>query len=274
MNSIESCLLAIWDDGALDLLAADIAEAGLRFGVQVDRLPRGECERRLRAGLVDAALVPSVNVLSNSDAFETYAPVAISAWCAPHASVHLRHGLQEHPSTLDCPEDVDQERLMARIVLREHYGMQPDVVMSEGEASPDEPADSTLLVGALGTAPKAPYDEGVTLDLGQEWFELTAYPMVWGLIVARVGESDPRILLSLKEAMGTDDDDEGRDISDLVSDSSLRFRFDDMAMASLTELAELLFFNKVTADVPDMRFVPDPEALQESEEDDDAEFEL
>ncbi len=275
MNSTESCRLAIWDDEAIVPFAAELAEAGRRFGVTVERMPRQECERLLRAGVVDAALVPSINVFSDTDSFEVYAPAALSAWCTPHASIRLRSGLSVRPATLSCAEHVGQETLMARIVLREHYGMQPDIVVASAGSEPDPSADSVLRVGSLRTNPEADaIEQGVSLDLGQEWFELTAYPMVWGLFVSRAGESDPRVFLALGEAAGPAEEEDEEPIENLVSDVRLRFRFDDIATASLTELAELLFFYRATADVPDLHYAPDPHAEREEEGDDEDEFRL
>jgi len=274
MEPVEPCRLAVWDDEALAPFVAEVASAGRRFGVVVERLPRPECVRRLRAAMVDAALVPAIDVLVDVESFEVYPPAALSAWCAPHASIHLPGGLGERPATLSCPEGVNQEALMARIVLREHYGMQPEVLV---EDSISGSADGVLRVRALRT----PIDpegagQGVKLDLGQEWFELTAYPMVWGLFVSLAGTSDSRVLLALREAVGPDGESEEEEatIDDLVSDSRLRFRFDDVVTASLTELSELLFFYKATVDVPDPRYVLDPEADDDEEVDDDGEFRI
>ena len=164
---------------------------------------------------------------------------------------------------------------MARIVLREHYGMQPSVVVAEAGAGPDPSADGVLRVGSL-CAVHDPEEvgQGVTLDLGQEWFELTAYPMAWGLFVSRAGESDPRLFLTLREAAAPGEDQVEESVDDLVSDARLRFRFDDIVTASLTELAELLYFYKVTEDVPELRFAPDPDAVREEEGDEEDEFRL
>jgi predicted solute-binding protein len=280
METPEPCRLALWDDEALGAFAEELADACRRFGVTVERLPRTECERRLSAGLVEAALVPTVSVLSAPDSFEVYPSVAMSAWCTPHASIHLRDGLERQPGTLSCAAGLGQERLMARIVLREHYGMQPTVVEAAVGDEPDAATGGVLRVGALlvGRDASAPDGPGVTLDLGQEWFELTAYPMVWALIASRIGESDARVFLALKEAVGPsgDESEVEESITELVSDTTLRFRMDDVATASLTELAELLFFYKVTEDVPDLRFAPDPEAAPtpEPDDDDDGEFRI
>jgi predicted solute-binding protein len=280
METPAPCRLALWDDEALGAFAADLAEACRRFGVTIERLPRTECEQRLSAGLVEAALVPTVSVLSAPDAYDVYPTVAVSAWCTPHASIHLRDGLERQPGTLSCAAGLGQERLMARIVLREHYGMQPAVVEAAVGDETDAAAGSVLRVGPLLVErnPTAPDEPGITLDLGQEWFELTAYPMVWALIASRVGESDDRMFLALKEAVGPsgDESDVEEPITELVSDTTLRFRMDDVATASLTELADLLFFYKVTEDVPALRFAPDPEAppAPEPDDDDDAEFRI
>lgn len=265
MMESQTYRLAVWEDEALAPFADALQVAANRIGVSVLRLPRVSCERGLRAGLLDAALLPAIHVLVEADEFDVYPAVAVSAWRGPHASIHLPGGLERTPGTLSCTVDVAQEAVMSRIVLKEHYGMQPAVREVPSGEPVDASADAVLRVGEIRSDPHAELvheEGGVTLDLGQEWFELTNYPMVWGLFVSRAGEADSRMVPLLREAASVvaGDEEEPVDVEEEVSDAGIRLRLDDMATASLTELADLLFFYRVTEEVPAVRFASDPEA--------------
>lgn len=261
MESGSRLRIALWDDPDLDEFAARLAEDGAIVAVDVVRQSRGDCLVGLSAGLCDAAMVPSVSVLSDSESYEVYPSAAYSSWKSAGTRIILRHGFTGATATVACDARFGQEAFMARIVLREHYSLEPAFVPLDSpsrDALMGQGADAVLISGAGDLDASGPH-EGVVLDLGQEWFEHTNYPMVWGLFAARSGEADARIFRLLAAAaddMHCDDPS----IEELVDDASPRFRLDDLATASLTELAEQLFYYHVTEDVADIRFARDPDA--------------
>lgn len=67
---------------------------------------------------------------------------------------------------------------LAQIVLRETYGVRPEVTTQPPALDPMlEEADACVLIGDIGMVAQG---EGLTvLDLGEEWFRLTGLPFVW-----------------------------------------------------------------------------------------------
>jgi predicted solute-binding protein len=78
---------------------------------------------------------------------------------------------------------------LARVVLREAYGVTPQIVSRPPHLDPMlEECDAALLIGdsALALDPyKMPFD---VLDLGAEWYALTGFPMVFALWAGRVSD--------------------------------------------------------------------------------------
>lgn len=137
----------------------------------------------------------------------------------------------------------------------------------------DIDADAALIVGD-----EVPYmrPESYAMDLGQEWYELANYPMVWGFFAARKGEATPEMMLALRDAAAVAEQtresaatDVSPELHHFISDD-LRTRFDDLAVASLTEYRQYLFYENVLTDVPDLDPVSFPELDEAEAEEDDA----
>ena len=183
--------------------------------------------------------------------------------------------MHDFPKTIAYDRRVAQERLVTRIILHEHYQVDPAFVPYEdrspkGLLGTDEDA-------ALLTGPEVPslQPEPFTMDIGREWYELVNYPMVWGLYVTkRDRATDERIeaLIASGEAA-----DENRDVWVQAQETTaslnefyredLRTGIDKLAIASLTEFRKYLFYYDVTEDVPDLPFVYlDEDEEEESDE--------
>lgn len=270
MQTESALRLAVWTDRSLDDLAIRLAEEGALVGVTVERWDRWECQRRLSSGLADVALVATVGVLSEADDFDVYPDVAISSWCSDTARILLRNGLAGKAETVACDVRYGQEAFLARIVLREHYGLSPAFLPIEQASAQrllDSHADAVLFAGEDIPRGVARGEPAVELDLGQEWFEYTGYPMVWGLFVSRRGESEVRVLRLLRSA-AADLAVRLQEIEDLVQDASIRYELDDLALAGLTEMADIVFFYQVTEEVPILQFATDPDDEPDPREDD------
>lgn len=261
--------LAIWDYPPADLMTSAM---GARSGIQL--LPRDmrACAEALMAGEVDVALLPTLVALSNTDALDVLPAVALSSWRYPYARLLLREGLGQVGRVAFDPS-FPQEALIARIVLKEHYGTEPEFV-AHPELTPeelsDEDAEARLLVGN-----NVPFfeTEELSLDVGQEWYELTNYPMVWGLFATRKGEATKDVLTSIRDAVIAAESQRGiwmqaQEMSPALHaffKDDLRLRLDDLATASLTEFRQHLFFYDVTEEIPEIPFF----YLSEDEAEDD-----
>ena len=241
MSDSKRLRISIWDDPRLrafgEALRSDLTE------VSFDTREAGS--HRLSAGLVDMALMPTNVAVDLSEDFDPLPAVAYSGWATPHATISLREGFQGQPGSLHCADPTAIEAQVARIVLQEHYSISVDLVPLAGPASESD-ADAILAFDE-----PAPNDGGLTLDLGQEWYELTNYPMVWGLFVMRAGELDADVVRILREAAASVESADHLDGTVPGEDGMglPRFRFDDIVTASLTELCRHLYFYGVTSEL-------------------------
>lgn len=184
----------------------------------------------------------------------------------------LNKGLHEAPDTVAYDRRAVQERHIAQIVLQEHYRFAPS--FEAHEASSNEEllsCEAALLVGS--DVPTLSTDR-LTLDVGQEWFELAQYPMVWGLLAARRDTLAPEAVQALVQAVKKADEQRpvwvrAREMPESLGvffREELRVRFDDLVTASLTELKEYLFYYDVLDDLPDLTFAELPEDEEDDEE--------
>jgi hypothetical protein len=244
MSDSKRLRISIWDDPRLQAFG----EALKSDQTEVSFDTREVGSKRLGAGLVDMALMPSNEAIDLSEDFDVLPAVAYSAWSTPHAVVSLREGFQGQPESLFCADPKALEAQVARIVLQEHYSIVLDLKPLNGPAAAsDEDA-------ILAFDEPAPNDGGLLLDLGQEWYELTNYPMVWGLFVMRAGELDAGVIRILREAAASVESADHLDGTVPGEDGMglPRFRFDDIVTASLTELCGHLYFYGVTSELQEV----------------------
>lgn len=270
--------LAIWDTLPAEFFVSGLTAGNVQLPValEVERCPAPEALTRLLNGDVDVALVPTLDVLLHNDEVDALPAVALSSWKYPYARIVLRQGfLQVNSLALD--PRYAQEAFIAQVVLQEHYGQTPQPIAYEG-ATRDEllggEEDACLLIGndvpALQTG-------ALTLDLGQEWYELANYPMVWGLFAVRKGEGNPLLVKTLRRLAKAAEARrevwaQTREMMPELHEyflENLRLRFDDLVMASLTEFREYLFYFQITDEVPDLPLYTIPEDEEDEEEDED-----
>jgi predicted solute-binding protein len=189
--------------------------------------------------------------------------VALSSWRYPFARLAIEHDLDSKVRVVAHNPDFEQERFLSDIVLREHYRMEPEF-MACVDAVPEElldaDADARLLVGS--DVPTMSLG-GHVLDMGQEWFELTGYPMTWGLFAARKGELDASRIRAIRDAVLASERQKrvwlrARETSEPLYAfyaDELRFRLDDLCVAGLTELRQYLFYYEEAEEVRDIPFV-------------------
>jgi predicted solute-binding protein len=241
---------------------------------RIKRYRPEECARQLVEDEVDVALLPTMLALQASDAIDAIPSVGLISWKYPYARLVWKGGLHDFPETVAYDRRVAQERFVSRVIMQEHYGVDPAFVPYD-DRSPQElldtPEDAALLVG-----PRVPsmQPEPFTIDIGREWYELVNYPMVWGLVVTQRDRADDETIEALIASAESAEDN--RDVWVQAQETSptlnefyredLRSGIDKLAIASLTELRKYLFYYDVTDEVPDVPFVYLDEDEEEEEE--------
>lgn len=144
------------------------------------------CAERLEQGLIDLGLVPVAEIARQS--LEIVPGVGITCF-GPVRSI-LLFSRVPWPRVRTLAADVSSRTSvqLARVILRERYGVEPDV-SSEQPILADmlREADAALIIGdpALRLRPEElPYE---CLDLGAEWQALTGLPMVFAAWAGKPG---------------------------------------------------------------------------------------
>jgi len=242
--------LAIPDLPAAHALAAAWG-GGTGLLATTETMAPEDAERALRAGRVDLAFVPTLAVLRDPDAFSVVPGVALVGRAYRPAHLHLPEGLAPFTPGRQPRIGVHplyaQEALLARVLLKEHYGSTPAFVPFEGEP----PADLDGVVLPPGGPIPA---EGVALDLGSEWFELTTRPMVWALLAAPVGGLDPEEARFLRDTAADGFDD----LDPLATEEPGAVTLAAYAHAGLDDWVNYLFYLGSLEALPDVPFVAIP----------------
>jgi chorismate dehydratase len=140
----------------------------------------------LRAGQLDVAMIPSIEYARQPGC--TIVSNACIACDGVVRSVKLYGRVPvERIGTLALDEGSRTSAALARIVLKERYGLEPAIRPLPIGASADEiAADALVLIGDRGMLPAAGEYEFVW-DLGEEWSQWTGLPFVFAMWIARPG---------------------------------------------------------------------------------------
>ncbi len=231
--------LAFWDFPPTECLEL----AARTLSIDAERQPGAVCVELLGQRQVDVALLP-VTVALAADELDIVPGGAVSSWGYPFARMRLRRDLQQ-AETLECTSEQGLEAFMSRVILKEHYGR--DITLTSNGT-----ADIKLLTGAASLDQA---DDPATLDLGQEWYELSQYPMIWGLYAClkeTATDSMVEMLTTLtKEAENVAHEWGTRSLShaDQFFGGSLRLRLDDVTVAGLTAIREYMYYYGITEDL-------------------------
>lgn len=253
--------VAVWSHLPQALFSTSGEDSEVRFV----RVPMGEAANRLREGAFDVALVPTLTVMQQADDFDVFPAVGFSSWDYPYARLHPTRGLSAPMHTLVHEGAHEMTVLVARIVLREHYGTNVEVVQPDDAGAGGVTGDVTLV---MTEAIEAGAEDSASLDVGREWFELAAYPMVWGLFVALKGEATPAAIVALRDAVNAAEarvagaaESVDAATQDFLENQA-RLRVDDLAVASLTEFSNYVYFYGALPEYPSVPFVslPDDDA--------------
>jgi chorismate dehydratase len=153
----------------------------------------------LRSGLLDVALIPSVEFFRGLPSGYRVVSDAAIACRGPVWSVRL---LSRVPvpqiRRLALDEGSRTSAAMVRVLLSECYGLRPETVPLKMEQDPDTvDADAVLVIGDRAMHPPAGVYEEIW-DLGERWCEATGLPFVFALWVARENLGD---LSALRDAL-------------------------------------------------------------------------
>ncbi len=229
--------LAVWDTPFTDTIAR--AFASVR-GVSLFRGSSVDVVARLAAGQADVALVPADHALSASDDVDILPAVAVSMWRSQQTRLVLPSGLSSPVlSLLTGPESLYMT-LLARIVLKEHFGKQM-LVLDAGDVELDPPWMPVVVSEGEG--------DPLAVDLVQEWSEMAHYPLVAALFIARKGQASGELIRQVRDVVVACDEER-----EDAEREQIRFRLDDLAVASLSELADYLFYYGMTPEIQGVTF--------------------
>lgn len=159
-------------------------------GFELAFAPPARCADEVWAERADVGLIPVARLLpSQNETSGPLVPVAdVGIACeGPVRSILLIAKVPfRQIRTLASDENSRSSLNLARIILRDVYGVRPTVFAAAPVLETMlESADAALLIGdpALYLEPsQLPYE---WIDLGQAWYELTRLPMVFALWAAR-----------------------------------------------------------------------------------------
>lgn len=141
---------------------------------------------RLSAGLLDVALIPSIE-LFRGDAYRIVSDACIGCR-GPVMSVKLYFRTQPgRVARLAVDEGSRTSATLARVLLAERHGVVPQIeVLPIGAGLADTAADAVLLIGdrAIGSQ-RGSFQ--LIWDLGDEWCRWTGLPFVFAVWAARSG---------------------------------------------------------------------------------------
>lgn len=265
--------LAIWNYPPAEFMVSGFTSGRVKAPIDIERHTIPECEELLATGQVDVAMIPTLSVLRDPSRFEVLPAVALSTWSYPYARLVLKHGLEKPVQRVVYNPVCEQEAFVTRLVLKEHYRMEPAFVPLEGASQQellDAGEDATLVVGV--DVPMW-HSDALWMDIGQEWYELANYPMVWAFFATREGEASADLVRAVRENVHAAEQQRGlwvraqetsATLHDFYSDD-LRVRLDDLVLASLTEYRQYLYYYKVLDDMPEVIYaaLPDDDARDE-----------
>lgn len=144
------------------------------------------CAQRVEEGLIDVGLVPVAEIARQG--LEIIPGVGIT--CVGAVRSILLFSRVPWPSVRRLAADLSSRSSvqLARVILRERYGVEPEVSSQQPVlADMLHDADAALIIGdpALRLRPEElPYEY---LDLGAEWLALTGLPMVFAAWAGKPG---------------------------------------------------------------------------------------
>jgi chorismate dehydratase len=155
-----------------------------RHPFQLDYCLPSEGADRVRAGLSDIGILPVIEMARQSLAYIPGAGIACDG--AVRSILLVSKVPAGEIRRLAVDRGSRSSVMLTRVILSRKYGVYPDITVAEPVLEEMLASnDAALVIGdaALHLDPEAlPY---LTLDLGQEWKELTGLPMVFAMWCGR-----------------------------------------------------------------------------------------
>jgi predicted solute-binding protein len=141
--------------------------------------------KELSANLLQAALVPLVEVLENSDAYHIADGFAIGALNSVYSVIlaHTMAVVRLQTVALDSASKTSNQ--LIQVLLQKYYRIKPRYVSSS------EPADGQLMIGDPAIAYRRTHPDERYLDLAQSWHSHTGLPFVFAVWAVRKDAPDP-----------------------------------------------------------------------------------
>jgi chorismate dehydratase len=221
---------------------------------------------RLKSRELDIALLSPIDYARNSGEYRVVPDLCVNSRTSNHTILlHFKEGLRRI-TTVAADIGSTSELVLAKIILSEKYDsnpqflpMKPDLTAMLGRA------DAALLVG--GMAPFMRYEQECTIDLVEEWTDVTNLPYVHALWVTRDERINPSVAYLLKQSH-----QEGlRHLAEIASAaadennldparcesylSSFGYFLDGDAMESLSEFYRYGYYYGVLGEIPEIHLL-------------------
>ena len=263
--------IAAWNHPVNESVILALEES---FPGSVERHSLMDTMQVLLDGRADVALVPSDQALSSQAEVDILPAVGVSSWSNPWMTLVVGDQLGAATMGIMHAPEGRSAALLAGLVLKEHYNT--IVALHEKPTLPEGLADHALVTVPLtdagegdGAAVAMAEDSsaGVALDLGLEWSEMAGYPFVWSLFVGRKDENHDDSIRQLRDVIALLDQhrvdlERKWDLSEVSADfflNGIRLAVDDLAIASLTQLCDHLYYYGITDEVLPVQFVTLPQ---------------
>ena len=147
--------------------------------MDVNFLLPSECADAVRLNKADIGILPVIEIARQG--LDIFPGTGIACHGAVRSILLISKVPPSQIKTLACDRGSRTSVMLARVILSERYGIEP-VLLPPASPVLDkmlETADAALIIGDAALAinyETLPYQ---TLDLGQEWFDLSGLPMVF-----------------------------------------------------------------------------------------------
>lgn len=243
------------------LVSTLTAEAGTAIHSE-SSLPMGEAEWRFIEGAVDCGLLSPL-AYGKREGEVLLLPGACLAAYAGTGDIRLlfRGGLKSF-ATLGHYHEPDLELMLAQVLLKEKYGMEPRLLRVKGEVAEVMPAVDALLLGTPDADRAVHGYDG--LDMIDEWFDMTQLPFVREVFMAWEHRVDPAVVAAVGRAGEILDEQALREVEKLLQQheegpllsavpAHYRYRLNDDALEGLRQFFQFAFYHGLHRDIPDFR---------------------
>jgi predicted solute-binding protein len=141
--------------------------------------------QELGANLLQAALVPIVEVLEKSEDYHIVDGVAIGALNSVYSVILVHSMAVVRLKTISLDSASKTSNQLIRVLLQKYYRLNPQY-LTHGE-----PADGKLIIGDPAIAYRQSHPDERFLDLAQSWHSHTGLPFVFAVWAVRKDAPDP-----------------------------------------------------------------------------------